>query len=85
MLCEDGYVAYVAARGVRLHMLAQLCVQNPANAHVWLGAVDGIVYPATALLHANATPLGFGQQALWFGQERLDVLGEQHVPGGGRL
>lgn len=43
--------------------------------------MDGIVYPATTLLHANATPLCLRQQALGLGQQRLDVFGQEHVPG----
>ena len=48
--------------------------QNP-----WLGLVSLVVDPAARLLHANAAPLLFKEQAP-AGHATVDGLGQKHVP-----
>ena len=45
---------------------------------VWLRAVDGVVHPAAALLHAQAPPLALGEQAA-LGRVLCNVLGQDDV------
>ena len=45
---------------------------------VGLRAVDGVVHPAAALLHAEATPLGLREQAA-LGRVLRDVLRQDHM------